>query len=277
MARLTAWTLFSLTCSTIAIGCGGHSGGGGGENWVTDRGTGDGGFTPSATHRYRLARAPDSLLAPLPDPAWFTYDGSHYWFSYGLATKRGARLVELDPTTSTVVRDITVPPLLLESPNAFFGAIAWDGEALWIGSGGVGASIFRVGTSGEVDRSWRTQENSGPTGLAADGTTLWISSGGGTVYAIDATDGRLRSTFEVMEHYRRQVGIAHRTGEIWIAAMFGGLDVYDPATGARFGGVGSKEGVAEDDFLLGSIAFVGPRLGSLQGSRVVLYDIEMLP
>jgi len=270
-----AWALGSLVLC-MAPGCGGR----GSElesdagSWVRDPGTADGGLVASPTHRYRLSRSADSILAPSPDPTSFTFDGHHYWFLYGKETKRGGRIVEVDPVTSAIARDWSVPPLLADSPNAVFGGIAWDGVAVWIGTSGVGAGVFRITMDGLAERGWQLQMGGGPNALAFDGARLWASSGVGNIDAINPADGRLQASFLVKEHDARQAGIATRGGELWISALFGGIDVYDPVTGVRWNPVESKDGVAERDFLLGHIAFVGQRLGSLQSSRIVLYDIE---
>src|SRR4051812_24655568 len=115
MTRFAAWALGSMVCG-MAAGCGGRGSGGdgGGGSWVGDPGTADGGFVASPAHRYRLARSADSVLAPSPDPTSFTFDGHDYWFLYGKETKLGARVAELDPATSTVTRDWTIPPLLVD-------------------------------------------------------------------------------------------------------------------------------------------------------------------
>jgi hypothetical protein len=276
MPRPAMWALV-FGCSMLT-GCGGRDADPQGDagTWVGDPGTGDGGFVMSPTHRYRLGRSAEAVLAPSPDPTSFTFDGHDYWFLYGKDTKSGGRVVELDPVTSTIARDWSVPALLVDSPNAVFGGIAWDGEAVWIGTSGVGATVFRIAVSGAAEKGWKVQGDGGPSALAFDGMRLWVSSGVGEVDALNPVDGRLQASFLIKEHSARQGGVAFRTGELWVSALFGGIDVYDPVNGVRWDSVLSKDGVAEHEFVLGSIAFVGHRLGSLQGSRVVLYDVEAL-
>jgi hypothetical protein len=259
----------------MTLGCGGRDSelDADAGTWVTDPGTADGGFTPSPTHRYRVSRsAANTVLAPEPDPTSFTFDGHDYWFLFGTETWRGGRVVEVDPATSVIQRDWSVPPLLTDSPDAVFGGIAWDGEAVWIGTSGAVAAVFRITKDGLAEKGWKVQMGGGgPNALAFDGKRLWVSSGVGNIDAIDPQDGRLQASFLVNEHNARQAGIAYRGDELWVSALLGGVDVYDPTRGTRWNSV---ESVPEGELLLNQIAFVGPRLASLLGSHVVLYDIE---
>src|SRR5262245_54895265 len=117
-APLLAVGALLLIGSSSLAGCGGkgHEEDDDAGAWVGDSRSIDGGFSSSPTHRYRLARSADSVLAPSPDPKSFAFDGYDYWFFYGAETKSGGRVVEIDPVTSVILRDWSVPPLLVDSP-----------------------------------------------------------------------------------------------------------------------------------------------------------------
>jgi hypothetical protein len=73
----------------------------------------------------------------------------------------------------------------------------------------------------------------GPSDLDFDGSHLWLSSGTGTVFLLDPATGGIERHFAVgLLDAGRDNGIAVRAGEVWVGDLFGGMEIFDPVSGA---------------------------------------------
>ncbi len=144
-----------------------------------------------------------------------TFDGAHVWFA------RGESLVELDPESGTLVRELAV---------AADAGTAFDGEYLWQLAGD---RIQKVDPrSGQVVVTIPAPSHGRDSGLTWAEGTLWVGEyRARKIRQIDAETGAILRT---IESDRFVTGVSWVNGELWHAtseAEQSELRRIDPETG----------------------------------------------
>jgi hypothetical protein len=210
---------------------------------------------PVAQKKYRLVQT-RSLASPLPDPTGIASDGKGFWI---LAGGSGA-LVHFNPDTG--VTDKTLKVGLEAAGNGVFG-LTWDGTALWISISGVSTNkLVRIDPqTGTVLRTMSSPTFLGPSDLDFDGKNLWLSDGTGKMFVIDPTTGGIQHMYPVsVLGNERDNGIAVSATEVWVGEMFGGMEVFDPKTGAFMATATHEDDSPFVQAEMGSTCFVGSEL-----------------
>jgi hypothetical protein len=223
---------------------------------------------------YTLSQA-KNFAAPLPNPAGIAYDGQALWILAPGGS--GATLVHFNPATFTTDRTLDVR--LSVPPGTGVYGITWDGQYIWVSVSGDSNELAVVDpTSGQVVREMSSPTMLGPSDLDFDGTDLWMSTGTGDVYRLDRTSGGIVQHFSpICLSDGRDQGVAVRPGEIWVGRLFGGLDVYDSATGAEIGQVLAPGGVPFTQEEMGPTCFVGTQLAMLGPQGITYFDVTKSP
>jgi hypothetical protein len=240
-----------------------------------ETGSGDASVDPAAPLLAIYHATPTKTLAsPLPDATGITYDGTFLWI---FAPKGNPQLEQFDPSTVQAQRTFTVSPSF-QSANA--GGIAWDGTSIWVSVADETNELVQVDpTNGQILRSMGSPSMLGPTDLDFDGTDLWLSSGTGGAYRIDPTTGGVIFGFAVAGGSMggRDNGIAIRTGQVFVGGLFGGIEIYDPATGNDLGAVVHDDGSQFQSTQIGPSVFVGSQFVVLSSLGITYYDIAKAP
>jgi hypothetical protein len=216
-----------------------------------------------------------NIAAPLGDGTGITFDGTRFWILGPTADTRAHRLVEYDPTALTTHRQFTLTDLA-PAGGINVGGITWDGASIWVVVSGNRNELLQVDpANGNVIKTRSSPGELGPSDLDFDGRDLWLSDGVGEMFLLDRITGGIKRSFLVMDpRSRRDNGIAFRTGELWIGALFGGMDVYNAETGAHLGGVVDAQGVRISEDRLGSSCFANGQLVILSSRGITSYDLQ---
>jgi YVTN family beta-propeller protein len=124
-------------------------------------------------------------------------------------------VVRIDLVTGAEIARIPLPDRADElHSGAHFTGVAADGDAVWIASGELGGTLFRVDTA--TNRLVATIElGDGPHAIAAGGRAVWVTNQlGDTVSRIDSATNRVVKTIEVG---RGPLGIAVGPDGVWVA------------------------------------------------------------
>ena len=256
-------------------GAGGEPGTGGRPGAGGSPGTGGGPpVEPVPDPLYRMVES-RSLAAPVGDGTGITHDGSNFWVLGG-GTVGPYQLVQFDPVTLANVRQYNLD--LPRQGGINVNGLTWDGESLWIDiSGNLNQMVQVNPATGNIVKMRSAPGELGPSDLDFDGKDLWLSDGVGEIFLLDRlTGGIKRSFFLENPRSRRDNGIAFRPGELWIGALFGGMDVHDPQTGAKLGGVVDAGGVRIRSDVLGPSCFVKDQLVILSSRGITYYDLKRL-
>ena len=273
VAVLIASGLVGIACeSSLTTPTG--VGGGGGSGGV-------GGPSPECAQvprpsEYRLVRQ-RSLASPVPDPSGIAFDGEALWIMGGAFSPpdKVATLVRFDPDRLTVDRTFSFDNLMETAGTGVYG-ITWDGSAIWISVSGNRNKLVRVDpTTGQITRTMSSPTELGPSDLDFDGGTLWLSSGTGTVFALDPVTGGINRQLPIPDGFSgRDSGVAVRSCELWIGALFGGMGVVDPVTGATLASAVHDDGTPFSQQDAGTLVFVGDRLVTANGLGITYFDIR---
>jgi len=213
----------------------------------------------------------------VPDPAGITFDGQMLWVMGGAYSPPDttATLVRFDPDQLTVDRTFTFDNLMETAGSGVYG-ITWDGSAIWISVGGNRNKLVKVDpTTGQITRTMSSPSELGPVDLDFSGDILWLSSGTGTIFALDPVTGGIDYMLPVPSGFSgRDDGVAVRTGELWIGALFGGMCVEDPATGAAVAQVVHDDGTQLIRAEIGASVFIGSQLVTATGRGITYYDVH---
>jgi glutamine cyclotransferase len=147
--------------------------------------------------------------------AGVTFDGTHVWFA------RGAGIIELDPKSGAVVRELQVPG---DAGTAF------DGEFLWQLAG---ARIQKIDPRTGKVVATIPAPSQGDSGLTWAEGTLWVGEyRARKIRQIDAQTGAVLRT---IESDRFVTGVSWVNGELWHATWEGDdsdIRRINPETGA---------------------------------------------
>jgi hypothetical protein len=226
--------------------------------------------------QYHLVRQ-RSLGSPVPDPTGIAFDGEALWIMSGAYSPPGivSTLVRFDPDRLTVDRTFTFDNLHEEAGTGVYG-ITWDGSAIWISVSGNRNKLVRVDpTTGQITRTTSSPAELGPSDLDFDGSTLWLSSGTGMVFALDPISGGINRRIPIPDGFSgRDSGIAARACELWIGALFGGMGVEDPSTGAVLASAVHDDGTPFTQQEAGALVFVGDQLVIANGLGITYFDVR---
>jgi hypothetical protein len=118
----------------------------------------------------------------------------------------------------------------------------------------------------------------GPSDLDFDGSRLWLSSGTGMMFVIDPATGGIERRFAVgLLSARRDDGVAVRPGEVWVGDLFGGMEIFDPASGALTATATHEDGSAFQQEETGSMCFVSGELVMASKFGITYYRAEPAP
>jgi hypothetical protein len=226
---------------------------------------------------YRLA-SQTSSASPTPNACGITYDGEDLWILASSGNPQPYILERVDPATLAVDRSFTLASLFSTLGTAAFG-IAWDGSSIWISiAGDTNALVVVDPTTGEITRTIGSPTEVGPSDLDFDGTDLWLSSGSSDAYRIATTNGGVVKHFGLSVGVLRDNGIAFRPGELFVGDLFGGMEVYDPASGTPLGSVTHDDGSSFTQSEIGPSVFVGDNLVMLSSLGITTYEtIKVVP
>lgn len=91
-------------------------------------------------------------------------------------------------------------------------------------------------------------------------------------------NGTTMSHFALPLGSQRDDGIAFRSGELFVGQLFGGIEVYDPTSGAMIGSVVHEDGSAFDQAEIGPSVFAGDDLVMLSSLGITTYKaIKYIP
>jgi hypothetical protein len=110
--------------------------------------------------------------------------------------------------------------------------------------------------------------------LDFDGTNLWMSSGTGAAFKLSASTGGSLGQFPVIASTGRDNGNAFRTGGLFVGGLFGGMEVYDPGSGADLGTVVHEDGTPLARTETGPAVFVGAQLVVMSSLGISYYDVK---
>jgi hypothetical protein len=265
----------SENCGGAGGGAAGQSGCGAGWGPAGQGGTGGGPpVLPVPDPLYRMVES-RSIAAPVGDGVGLTFDGARFWVLGG-GTVGPYQVVEYDPVTLASHRQFNLD--LPRQGGVNINGLTWDGESLWVGISGNLNEMVQVDPATGAIRKVRSMPGElGPSDLDFDGHDFWLSNGIGEIFLLDRVTGGIKRSFFVMDpQSRRDHGIAFRPGELWIGALFGGMDVHDAETGAHLGGVIDAGGVRIRPDALGSSCFVKDQLVILSERGITYYDLKRL-
>jgi hypothetical protein len=213
----------------------------------------------------------------LPNPVGIAFDGQMLWIMGAAYSPPDttATLVRFDPDQLTVDRTFTFDNLM-ETTGAGVDGITWDGSAIWIAVAGSRNKLVKVDpASGQITRTMSSPSELGPVDLDFFDGTLWLSSGTGTIFALDPTTGGIDHMLSVPGGFSgRDDGVAARASELWIGALFGGMCVEDPVTGAALAQVVHDDGTQVIRAEIGASLFIGSQLVTATGRGITYYDIR---
>jgi hypothetical protein len=149
-------------------------------------------------------------------------------------------------------------------------------RAIWISVGGHTNKLVQVDPmTGQIKRTMSSPSDLGPVDLDFFQGTLWLSSGTGTIFALDPTTGGIDHMLSVPSGFSgRDYGVAVRASEIWIGALFGGMCVEDPVTGAALSEVVHDDGTQLARAEIGASLFIGSQLVTATGRGITYYDVN---
>ncbi len=259
----------------------GGSGGGADASRVTDgaapgfdSGTMDAG-SAAGSAVYSLA-AQSATGAPAPNATGITYDGQELWIVAPTGNPQPYVLERFPVGSLTVDRTFTLPSLY-STLATYAEGLTWDGSHLVIAIAGDTNAIVKVDPSnGSVLSSVSGPTGYGPSDLDFDGTDLWVSTGDGDGYRLNASDG-VDEHISLTLSSSRDHGIAYRSGELFVGGVFGGLEVYDPTTGAEIGAATKSDGSDFDSTEIGPSVFVNDDLVMLSSLGITVYKTIKQP
>lgn len=225
---------------------------------------------------YTLVRR-RNLASPVPDPTGVAFDGEALWIMGGryAPPSNVTTLVRFDPDRLTVDRTFSFDNLMETLGTGVFG-ITWDGSAIWISVSGNRNKLVRVDpTTGEITRTMSSPAVLGPSDLDFDGGILWLSSGSGNIFALDPVSGGIIRTLPIPDGFSgRDSGVAARFCELWVGALFGGMGVEDPFTGASLASVVRDDGTPFIQDEAGALMFLDDQLVHVNSRGITYYDIR---
>ena len=233
----------------------------------------EGGAAPSGPVIYHAVPG-RSLASPLPNGVGITYDGQELWILAATGRPQPYELVRFDPVTLATDRTFTLGSLFSTPGTEAYG-LTWDGRSIWISVAGQTNALMTVDpTSGQLTRQLSSPSVLGPVDLDFDGTSVWLSDGTGDAFRIDPVGGGVKQQFAYGD---RDNGNAFRSGELFVGMLFGGMAVYDPATGKPLGTVTHGDGSPFARSELGPSVFVGSQLVVLSSLGLTFFDTVKVP
>jgi hypothetical protein len=233
---------------------------------------------------YRLTQT-RSLASPLPDPTGIASDGAGLWILNGGQNSASNTLVHFNPDALTTDKTFQFQGLIGMLGSGAYG-ITWDGAAVWISVSGNTNQLVKVDpTTGQISRTMSSPTDLGPSDLDYDGSHLWLSSGTGTAFEIDPTTGGIEKHFAIgVLGAGRDNGVAVRAGEVWVGDlfggvtnMFGGMEVFDPVSGALTATASHGDGSPFSQDEMGSMCFVGGELVIASHYGITFYRADLAP
>jgi hypothetical protein len=221
-----------------------------------------------------LLRATKTLASPTTNSTGITYDGVGLWILSGGQNAAKNRLVRFDPSTGTIDRSFSFQNLIEQLGTGAYG-ITWDGSSVWISISGNTNKLVTVDpTTGAITGTFGSPTILGPSDLDFDGQNLWLSSGTGSAYEIDRATGGVLDQFTLAASAGgRDNGIAAQSGAAWVGDLFGGLEVYDMASGTKKGNAVHADCTAFAENEVGPSVFIGGELVMLSDLGITYYEI----
>jgi hypothetical protein len=217
---------------------------------------------PPPAKIYRLVQT-RNVASPLPDPTGIASDGSGFWILSGGQNSASNTLVHFNVDTGVTDHTFRFQNLIEVLGTGAYG-VTWDGAAVWISvSGNTNKLVLVDPASGQIRRTMSSPTDLGPSDLDFDGINLWLSSGTGKVFVIDPVTGGIQRHFPTgARSSGRDNGVAYRAGEVWVGDLFGGMEIYDPNSGALLALAVHEDGTSFAQDEVGSSCFVGPATAS---------------
>lgn len=216
-----------------------------------------------------------NIGAPMGNATGIAYDGVALWILSGGHNASAHRLVRFSPDTRAIDRDFSFSNLIEQLGTGAYG-FTWDGHSVWISVSGNTNKLMKVDPStGTITETFSSPANLGPSELEFDGTSLWLSTGTGTAFVLDPVTGGITRQFPLVAGgTSRDNGIALRRGEVWSGQLFGGLDIYDAATGTPKGHAVHADCTAFTQDEVGPSTFIGEELVMLSSLGITYYGVS---
>ena len=178
---------------------------------------------------------------PITNATGIACDGDHVWLVGGGHNAGTHTLAHVELQTSAVRKRFTFSNLIEQLGTGVYGITQLDGF-VFISVAGNTNKIAKVDPAlGTIVQEFSAPTQLGPSDLDVSEGRLVESSGTGDVFVLDSKTGAFLSQFEAAEHGRDH-GIAVRGAEAFVGNLFGGMAVYNLATGTPLGEVTKADG-----------------------------------
>jgi len=115
------------------------------------------------------------------------WDGTHFWVTVVFNNPTLQGLFKIDPHSGKTLQHFPIP--FVDEP----GALAFDGENMWVAGRSMGDTIHLVNLTDGRDLSLLLPPTSSVVGLAVDGQFLWISYN--DLFKVDPKTGSVLTSF----------------------------------------------------------------------------------